>query len=88
MPAYYASILRNCRHTMNNRLKIKPLFLFCGLLLLLTNSAPLMAQAPSTGVGVFYIGPEDVVAEAINLAHPYIVRVDQPELAQVIEHTG
>lgn len=76
--------LCNRLHAMNNCIKIKCLVLFCGVLLLLTNSAPLMAQVPSTAVGVFYIGPEDVVAEAINLAHPYIVRVDQPELAQVI----
>ena len=30
------------------------------------------------------MGREDAVAEAINLATPYIVRVDQPELAQVL----
>ena len=42
------------------------------------------AQTPTTPVGVYYVGLEDAIAEAINLAAPYIVRVDQPELAQVL----
>ncbi len=42
------------------------------------------AQTPTTPVGVFYIGPEDVIAQAINQAAPYIVRVDQEDLAQVL----
>ncbi|MDF1514784.1 MAG: hypothetical protein P1S60_13325, partial [Anaerolineae bacterium] len=55
-----------------------------GCFLLLLRSTPSLAQVPTSSVGVFYIGPEDTVAQSINLANPYIVRVDQPELAQVI----
>ena len=54
------------------------------LLLLIGSSALVFAQTPSGTVGVYYVGLEDAVAEAINLANPYIVRVDQPELAQVL----
>jgi len=43
-----------------------------------------LAQTPTNAVGVYYIGPEDQIAEAIRLNAPYIVRVDQPELAQVL----
>ncbi len=43
-----------------------------------------LAQTPTSAVGVYYIGPEDQIAEAIRLNAPYIVRVDQPELAQVL----
>lgn len=42
------------------------------------------AQAPTGAVGVYYIGPEDAIAEAIHLSAPYLVRVDQPDLAQVL----
>jgi len=50
----------------------------------LTCSRRVSAQTAGETVGVYYIGPEDVIAEAIDLAWPYLVRVDQPELAQVI----
>jgi len=43
-----------------------------------------LAQTPTNAVGVYYIGPEDQIAEAIRLNEPHIVRVDQPELAQVL----
>lgn len=42
------------------------------------------AQTPTGAVGVYYVGPEDAIAEAISLATPYLVRVDQPDLAQVL----
>lgn len=42
------------------------------------------AQTAPTTVGVYYVGPEDAIAEAIALAAPLLVRVDQPDLAQVI----
>jgi len=42
-----------------------------------------MAQAPTTTVGVYYVGAQDTVAEAVNNAAPYIVLVDRPELADV-----
>ncbi len=48
------------------------------------NGSTVRAQTPITPVGVYYVGLEDAIAEAINLAEPYIVRVDQPELAQVL----
>ncbi len=57
------------------------------LLLTLLSTIPtssVLAQTPLTAVGVYYVGVEDAVAEAINFAAPYIVRVDQPELAQVL----
>jgi len=55
-------------------------------LLLTLLLAPPHASAQTSGetVGVYYIGPEDAVAAAIDLASPYIVRVDQPELATVV----
>ncbi|MGC9348201.1 MAG: hypothetical protein ACP5JG_08705 [Anaerolineae bacterium] len=52
------------------------------LLSLCLGSAPVRAQTPGT-IGVYYVGPEDAVAEAINIAAPHLVRVDQPDLAQV-----
>lgn len=54
------------------------------LLLLIGSSALVFAQTPSGTVGVYYVGLEDAIAEAINVANPYVVRVDQPELAQVL----
>ncbi len=51
---------------------------------LLTGSRRVSAQTAGDTVGVYYIGPEDAIAEAIDLARPYLVRVDQPDLAQVI----
>ncbi len=51
---------------------------------LLTGGRQVSAQAAKETVGVYYIGPEDAIAEAIDLAWPYLVRVDQPDLAQVI----
>ncbi len=57
---------------------------FLALLLTVGGGHIAVAQTPITSVGVYYVGAEDGVAEAINLAAPYIVRVDQPELAQVL----
>ncbi|HOT93338.1 MAG TPA: oligosaccharide flippase family protein [Anaerolineae bacterium] len=63
----------------------KWLWLFLALLTAtITGSGAVLAQAPLSTVGVYYVGAEDAVAEAINLAAPYLVRVDQPELAQVL----
>ncbi len=42
------------------------------------------AQSASEAIGVYYIGPQDTVAHVIDLADPYLVRVDQPELARVL----
>ena len=51
---------------------------------LLTGSSQVSAQTAGDTVGVYYIGPEDAIAQAVDLAWPYLVRVDQPDLAQVI----
>ena len=53
-------------------------------LLVALSGSTVYAQTPTTPVGIYYVGLEDAIAEAINLAEPYIVRVDQPELAQVL----
>jgi len=59
--------------------------LFTVLLLLITLSgSSAHAQTPIVPVGVYYVGLQDAIAEAIDLAAPYIVRVDQPDLAQVL----
>ena len=42
------------------------------------------AQNAPNAIGVYYIGPEDEIALSINESRPYLVRVDQPELAQVL----
>ncbi|MBN1877173.1 MAG: hypothetical protein JXA33_23320 [Anaerolineae bacterium] len=62
----------------------------CLFVLLLTvgsvlqiQTANVMAQTSTGAVGVYYIGPEDAIANAIDNAAPYIVRVDQDDLAQV-----
>ena len=50
-------------------------------------SSGVWAQAPSNAIGVYYDGPiaqQDAVYQAIRLAAPYIILVDQPELAQVV----
>jgi O-antigen/teichoic acid export membrane protein len=41
-------------------------------------------DAQSRVIEVYYIGPQDAVARAIELAEPYILRVDQADRAQVI----
>lgn len=51
---------------------------------LLPSSTPVRAQATGETVGVYYVGPEDAIASSIDRAAPYVVRVDQPDLAQVI----
>jgi O-antigen/teichoic acid export membrane protein len=43
-----------------------------------------LAQTPTGAVGVYYVGPEDAVAHAINQASPYLRRVDRPEMAGVL----
>jgi O-antigen/teichoic acid export membrane protein len=59
------------------------LFIVLVLLSILGGSV-VHAQTTIAPVGVYYVGLEDTIAAAINLAEPYIVRVDQPELAQVL----
>jgi len=54
------------------------------LVLAIPSSGSVSAQTPTGTVGIFYIGPEDAIAEAIDQASPYIVRVDRTSLAQVI----
>lgn len=63
---------------------LRRLFLLLALLAALGVGIAVLAQAPVGAVGVYYVGREDAIAETINLAAPYIVRVDQPELAQVL----
>jgi hypothetical protein len=69
---------------MRNPVHTILLIITLSLILLGLCGSPASAQVSTTSVGVFYIGPEDIVAEAINQANPVVVRVDQPELAQVI----
>ncbi|MGC9393282.1 MAG: lipopolysaccharide biosynthesis protein [Anaerolineae bacterium] len=64
-------------------LRLGWLFVLLAVLIILRSSTA-RAQTPTAPVGVYYVGLEDTIAEAINLAEPYIVRVDQPELAQVL----
>ncbi len=55
------------------------------LALLLAGTAGVTLAQPQPGtVGVYYVGPEDAIAGAIDAASPYLFRVDQPELAQVL----
>jgi O-antigen/teichoic acid export membrane protein len=55
-------------------------------LLILTGLAASSTRlgAQSSAIGIYYVGPQDAVARAIDFADPYIVRVAQPDLAQVI----
>jgi len=64
----------------------KPLFVVC--LILGSGSAVLLAQTPTGAVGVYYDGPDDSIKEALQLASPYLVLVDQPDLAQVLVVNG
>ncbi|HHE72288.1 MAG TPA: hypothetical protein ENL34_08430, partial [Chloroflexi bacterium] len=50
----------------------------------LSSGGTIRAQTLTEATGIYYIGPEDILAAAIDLAAPYVVRVDQPNLAQVI----
>lgn len=50
---------------------------------ILTSATAVLAQAPTGAVGVYYVGAQDAVAEAIANANPYLVLVDRPELADV-----
>lgn len=54
------------------------------LLMLMAWPRSASAQAPTGPTGVYYVGPEDAIADAIDLAAPYLVRVGQSDLAQVI----
>jgi hypothetical protein len=49
----------------------------------LSAAAAAWAQSPRSGVGVYYVGPQDAVARAIQAAQPYLRLVDRPELADV-----
>lgn len=77
------SLTQGARPLAPKRLK-KWAALCLALLVAVSGSAAVQAQTAITPVGVYYVGAEDAIAEAINLATPYIVRVDQPELAQVL----
>lgn len=56
-----------------------------GVALMIAAAAPQAgAQTSPSAIGVYYIGPEDEIAVSINESRPYLVRVDQPELAQVL----
>ncbi len=56
-----------------------------GVALLAATLTPwVWAQVSPSAIGVYYIGPEDQIAVSINESRPYLVRVDQPELAQVL----
>jgi len=50
---------------------------------LLGGATAAAAQAPSGAVGVYYVGAQDAVAEAVTHAAPQLVLVDRPELADV-----
>ncbi len=83
--------MRGARGILAKVLRLSPsarprkwLSVILALLVALSGSAGILAQTSITPVGVYYVGVEDAIAEAINLAVPYIVRVDQPELAQVL----
>ncbi len=58
------------------------------LFILGSGSAVLLAQTPTGAVGVYYDGPNDSIKEALQLASPYLVLVDQPDLAQVLVVNG
>ncbi|MBN2006883.1 MAG: hypothetical protein JXA21_26250 [Anaerolineae bacterium] len=65
----------------------KPLLVVC-LFILGSSGAVLLAQTPTGAVGVYYDGPDDSIKEALQLASPYLVLVDQPDLAQVLVING
>lgn len=54
------------------------------VLTFLSGRSAVRAQATGDTVGVYYVGPEDQIAVALDRAGPFLVRVDQPDLAQVI----
>lgn len=69
----------------------KPLRLVACLLLWVTliagvavPSTKVLAQTSSDAVSVYYVGPQDNVYAAILRAAPYVLVVDNPELAQVL----
>mgnify|MGYP006910744894 CR=1 FL=1 len=54
------------------------------LLALLLGLAPAaLAQTPTGTVKVYYVGPADAVAQAIERVAPYVTLVERPEMAQV-----
>ncbi len=53
-------------------------------IVILAIGATALAQPPSNAVGVYYIGPNDAIADAIRAAAPHIVQVDRPSLANVL----
>lgn len=55
----------------------------CVLAALVANVSPAVAQSVET-IGIYYIGPDDAIAHAIDRSNPYLVRVEQPDLAQVV----
>ncbi len=55
-------------------------------LILVSVAAPAIvvsAQTSSSTVNVYYVGPQDTIYAAIQRAAPYVLIVDNPELAQV-----
>jgi O-antigen/teichoic acid export membrane protein len=49
----------------------------------LVGAGTILAQAPTSTVGVYYVGAQDTVAQAVVNAAPYLALVDRPELADV-----
>ncbi len=79
--ANFATFLFRATIRLMSRARWLGLFL---LGLFLVGGGVVLAQTPVSAVGVYYIGPEDAIAQAINLAAPYVVRVDRAELARVL----
>lgn len=82
-PPQRAGARMRARIRRSRTVRLGRLFAVLVLLIALSGSSA-HAQTPIVPVGVYYVGLEDAIAEAINLAAPYIVRVDQPDLAQVL----
>lgn len=79
--ANFATFLFRVTIRLMSRVRWLGLFL---LGLFLVGGGAVLAQTSASAVGVYYIGPEDAIAQAINLAAPYVVRVDRAELARVL----
>ncbi len=68
-----------------NYLKRRHLGLLLGIcMLVIAGGTLVLAQTSTSPVGVYYVGPEDAVAQAIDLASPHLIRVTRSELAQVV----
>ncbi len=54
------------------------------LILAALTASSARVKAQPRAISIYYVGPQDAISRAIDLADPYIVRVDDPDLAQVI----